>query len=122
MKRWKKTLILSLPVAILLTAASRFIYHTDREYSHWIAVYETSAIRLEARCAALKASGVCTTAEKRRAFVTDLESYRNRIMSWWWPALVTMLLAWMAVILALATAARAMLHRPSNEVHENPKT
>ena len=101
MSRGGKALLVALPFAIFLTAAARFIHHTDREYAQWIELYGRSAARLEIRCAELKTPGVCTMARNGRSFVAELQRYRDDVMAWWWPALVTMLLAWIAAIIAL---------------------
>ncbi len=115
MTRWGKVLVVSLALALLLTAAFRFIQHTDREYSQWIQTYGESAKRLEARCAEFRGPGICAAARDRRSFVVELENYRNSVMAWWWPTLVTMLLAWMAMIIPLFRVARRFFHRRSAE-------
>lgn len=113
MTAWGKILAVSLPLALLLTAAFRFIQHTDREYAQSISVYAASAARLEARCAELKTPGVCATARERGSFVAELENYHNKVMAWWWPTLVTMLLAWMAAGIPLFWLARRFFRRRS---------
>lgn len=116
MSRWGKVLLVSLPSALLLTAALRFIHHTDREYSQWIDLFGQSAQRLEARCAELKIAGVCAAARKQQAFVGELQSYREKVVMWWWPTLVAMLLAWIAALVSLFRLARRILLRRSTQV------
>lgn len=118
MSRWGKLLVVLLPAALLLTAAVRFIHHTDREYAQWIALYGESAARLEARCAEIKAPGVCTAARNRRSFVAELQGYHANVMAWWWPTYVAMLLAWVAVIVSLFSVARRILLRRRDEVEK----
>jgi len=118
MRRWGKLLVVLLPAALLLTAAVRFVHHTDREYAQWIALYGKSAARLEAHCAELKTSGVCTAARNRRSFVAELQGYHVSVMAWWWLTYVAMLLAWFAVIISLFSVARAFFRRRGAEVDE----
>lgn len=102
MSRWEKLLLIALPLALLLSVASRFIYHTDFEYAYWIDLYGDSVKWLEARCAELDTPGACGTAQDRRKFVTALESYRSQVLMWWWPALIATALAWLATLVTLA--------------------
>lgn len=112
MSRWGKLLVVLLPAALLLTAAVRFIHHTDREYAQWIALYGESAARLEARCAELKAPGICSAARNRRSFVAELQGYHATVMAWRWPTYVAMVLAWIAVTISLFSVVRRFfLHR-----------
>lgn len=96
--RWERVLVVALVAALLLSAACRFIYHTDREYSYWISLYGESVVWLGERCAELRTPGVCGTAEDRRSFVLSLESYRDNVTAWWWPTLVLTVIAWIAVV------------------------
>ena len=116
MSRGGKVLLVCLPLAILLTAAVRFIHHTDREYSQWIALYGERAKRLEARCAELKTPRVCTAARDRRSMVTELQGYHGSVMAWRWPTLVAMVLAWIAAILSLVPVAQRLILRRSADV------
>lgn len=111
MSRWEKVLLVALPLALLLSAACRFIHHTDREYAYWIALHGETVAWLEARCAELATPGACGTAQDRRSFLSSLESYRARVTAWWWPALVLTVLAWGAVLAALASIVRRALSR-----------
>lgn len=111
MSRWGIVLLVALPVALLLSAACRFIHHTDREYAYWIALHGETVAWLEARCAELATPGACGTAQDRRSFLSSLESYRARVTAWWWPALVLTVLAWGAVLAALASIVRGALSR-----------
>jgi hypothetical protein len=116
MSRGAKLLLVALPLALLLTAAIRFIHHTDREYSLWIALYGERAKRLEARCAELKTPGVCAAARDRRSIVTELQRYHGSVMAWWWPTLVMMLMSWIAAIISLVPAARTLIHHRGEDV------
>lgn len=109
MTRSGKALLVALPVALLLSAALRFIHHTDREYSYWISLYGESVVWLEGRCAALNTPGACGTAQDRRSFVSALESYRDSVTAWWWPTLVLTTMAWVAVVALLVPPARKFL-------------
>jgi hypothetical protein len=111
MSRWEKTLLIALPTALLLSAACRFIHHTDREYSYWIALYGESMAWLEERCAELSTPGVCGTAQDRRSFLISLESYRDSVKAWWWPTLVLTALAWVAVLASLVSIAWQFVSR-----------
>lgn len=111
MSRGGKLLLVALPLALSLTAAVRFIHHTDREYSQWIELYARSAARLEIRCAELKTPGVCAMTRNHKSFVAELQRYHDNVMAWWWPTLGAMLLAWMAVIIPLVPVARRILLR-----------
>lgn len=111
MNRWAKILLVSVLLAILLTAAFRFLHHTDREYSQWIRIYGESATRLEARCAELKTPRACAAARDRRSLVTEFESYHGKVMAWWWPTLVAMSLTWIAAIVSLFPIARRFFFR-----------
>ena len=118
MSRWGKVFLIALLPALLLTAAARFIYHTDREYSPWIALYGESAKRLEARCAEFKTPGICTAARNRKSMVAELQGYYDSVMAWWWPTLGAMLLAWIAVLVSLLSVARRILLRRSDEIEK----
>jgi hypothetical protein len=111
MSRWEKIFLIALPAALLLSAACRFIYYTDREYSYWIALYGESVAWLEGRCAELSTPGACDTAQDRRSFLSSLESYRDSVTAWWWPALVLTALAWVMVITSLVSIAWQFLSR-----------
>jgi len=56
MNRWTKLLLISLPLAIVLTAAFRFIQHTDDEYSFWVEIYAETTALVEARCVAIRSA------------------------------------------------------------------
>jgi hypothetical protein len=94
MTGWQKLLVIALPAALMLTAAWRFIEHTDRDYTYWIRLHGESVAWLEARCAELHTPGACGTAQERRTFLTALETYRARVTAWRGPAVVAMLIAW----------------------------
>lgn len=111
-----KVLLVALPLALLLTAAVRFIHHTDREYSQWIAFYGERAKRLEERCAELTTPGVCTIARNRRSFVSELQHYHQNVTAWWWPTLGAMLLAWAAAIISFIPVARSLILRRGDEL------
>lgn len=113
MTRSGKMFLAALPVALLLSAALRFIHHTDREYSYWIAQYGESVVWLEARCAVLNTPGACGTAQDRRSFVLALETYRDRVTAWWWPTLVLTTVAWIVALVSLIPLARRFLGRRS---------
>jgi hypothetical protein len=103
MSRREKVLLVALPVALLLSAACRFIYHTDGEYSYWITLYRESVAWLEGRCTELNTPGACSTAQNRRSFLSSLESYRQSVTAWWWPTLILTAIAWVAVLAALVS-------------------
>jgi hypothetical protein len=111
MDRRKKILLLCLPLALLLTAACRFIDHTDREYAHWIAVYRDIAAHLDRQCARRKLSEVCARAQERRAFLASLETYREGVVVWWWPAVGAASAAWIAITAVLIALARGHFSR-----------
>lgn len=109
MSRWDKVLVIALPAALIFSAACRFIHHTDNEYAYWINLYGESISWLEARCAELDTPGACDTAQTRRSFLDSLETHRERVLAWWWPALVATGLAWSAVLASLAAIALRFL-------------
>lgn len=118
MSRRGKLLLVSLPLAIALTAAFRFIQHTDHEYTFWVATFGETAARLEARCAALKSPDTCARARERRAFADGFRTHRDAVLLWWWPVLVAMVLAWsLAAICAIAVMRNA---RRSREIPGDP--
>ena len=96
MSRWGRLLLVSLPLAIALTAAFRFIQHTDQEYAFWVETFGATATQLEARCAASKSPDVCARAKSRRVFSEEFRTHRDAVMAWWWPVLLAMALAWIA--------------------------
>ena len=91
LNRWAKLLLISLPLAVALTAAFRFIQHTDNEYSFWVEIYAETAALVEARCVALRSPAACA----RESSVSEFQVYRDAVMLWWWPALLAMALAWL---------------------------
>lgn len=108
MSRGRRLLFVSLPLAIVLTAACRFIQHTDSEYGFWVQTYGETAAMLEARCAALASPAVCARAVERRSLAREFQTYHDAVMAWWWPALLATLGAWLAALgagVALAVAA-----------------
>lgn len=111
MSRSGKILLVSLPLALLLTAAFRFIQHTDREYSGWIVIYGESTILLEARCAELRTPAACATARGRKALVAEFRDYRDSVIAWRWPVLTAMLLAWVTAIVSCFCIARRFARR-----------
>lgn len=111
MGRSKKTFLATLLLALLFTAAFRFIQHTDREYSEWIRIHEKSAQQLDEHCAGVKTAGVCASAQQRNVFLADLRRYRGTILAWWWPTLAAMLCAWAAAVASLIALARPFLAR-----------
>jgi hypothetical protein len=111
MNRWEKVLLVALPAALLLSAACRFIHHTDREYAYWIALHVETVAWLEARCAELATPGACGTAHDRRSFLSSLESYRARVTAWWWPTLALTVAAWGAALAALVSMVRGYINR-----------
>lgn len=119
MSRRAGLLLVSLLLAIVLTAAFRFVQHADHEYAFWVAIFGATATQLEARCAASKSPDVCARARERRSFADEFRIHRDAVMAWWWPALLAMTLAWLAVVLSLAAVAidawrrRRLLHDPS---------
>jgi cobalamin synthase len=106
MGRWGKLLLVSLLLAIALTAAFRFIQHTDHEYAFWVSTFGETAARLEARCAALQSPDVCARAKERRSLADELRAHRDAVMAWWWPVLLAMLLAWSAAAVSAAAMVR----------------
>ena len=56
MNPWAKLLLISLPLAIALTATFRFIQHTDDEYSFWVEISAETAALVEARCVAIRSA------------------------------------------------------------------
>jgi hypothetical protein len=120
MNHWVKLLLVSLPLAVALTVAFRFIQHTDHEYAFWVATFGAVATQLEARCGAAQAPDVCTRAAQRRAIADEFRMYRDAVMAWWWPVLVPMMGAWAAAaVAALALLARfgrrGVTHDPPRE-------
>lgn len=111
MTRSGKVFLAALPVALLLSAALRFIHHTESEYSYWIAQYGESVAWLEARCAELGTPGACASAQDRRTFVSALESYRDSVTAWWWPALALTIVAWAVALASFVPIARRLLNR-----------
>jgi cobalamin synthase len=111
MSRWRRLLLVTLPLALVLTAAFRFIQQTDAEYSFWVHAYGETATLLEARCAALASPAVCTRAKERRSLASEFRSYRDQVLAWWWPTLVSMLLAWAAASASLMAIAVQSYHR-----------
>ena len=93
MNRWVKFLLISLPLAVALTAAFRFIQHTDSEYSFWVDIYTETAAMVEARCVAIRSAAACA----RESRTSEFQLYRDAVMAWWWPALIAAALAWLAV-------------------------
>ena len=111
-------LLVSLPLAIALTAAFRFIQHTDHEYTFWVAAFGETAALLEARCAALKSPDICAKARERRSFADEFRTYRDAVVLWWWPALLAMALAWsLAAVSAIAAMCKV---RRSRETPGDP--
>ena len=96
MNRWVKLLLISLPLAVVLTAAFRFIQHTDNEYSFWVEIYNETAALVEARCVALRSPAACA----RDSRVSEFQVYRDAVMQWWWPALLAAVLAWLVAALS----------------------
>ena len=109
--RWEKTVLIALPVALLLSASCRFIYHTDRDYSYWIDLYGETLTWLEARCAELETPGACRSAQERRSFLQALDDYRARVLAWWWPAIVATALAWVVVLASLTAIGYELVRR-----------
>ena len=103
MNRWTKLLLISLPLAIALTAAFRFIQHTDNEYSFWVDMYAETAALVEARCVAIRSAAACG----REARVNEFQVYRDTVMAWWWPALLAAAVAWLVAAASLV----ATLHQ-----------
>ena len=103
MNRWAKLLLISLPLALALTVAFRFIQHTDNEYSFWVDMYAETAALVDARCVAIRSAAACG----REARVNEFQVYRDSVMAWWWPALLAAALAWLVVAVSLV----AILHR-----------
>src|SRR5688500_9422302 len=90
MHRWTKLLLISLSLAVVFTAAFRFIQHTDNEYSFWVEIYAETAALVEARCVALRSPAACA----RESSASEFQIYRDAVMLWWWPALLATVLAW----------------------------
>lgn len=112
MSRWYKAFLIALPLALLFTIGSRFIQHTDRQYSYWINLYGESVAWVEARCAELSTPGACAGAHERRSFLASLRAYRDRVNAWWRPALAMAAIAWMSALASLAVLAWQRLRRP----------
>ena len=111
MNRWGKVLLAALPLALLLTAACRFIYHTDRDYSQWMAIYGKSTTRLAAHCAERNMPGACSAARDSRLFTDALTTHHAKVMAWWWPTFVSMLIAWLTAIVSMLPLAWSLLRR-----------
>lgn len=107
MNRWVKLLLISLPLAVVLTAAFRFIQHTNDEYSFWVEIYNETAALVEARCVALRSSAACA----RDSRVSEFQVYRDTVMRWWWPALLAAALAWLVAAVSLFGVVRHLRHR-----------
>ena len=102
MNRWAKLLLISLPLAIVLTAAFRFIQHTDDEYSFWVEIHAETTALVEARCLAIRSAAACG----RTARVNEFQVYRDAVMAWWWPVLVAAALAWTVAAVSLVATLR----------------
>jgi len=102
MNRWAKLLLISLPLAIALTAAFRFIQHTDSEYSFWVDMYAETAALVEARCVAIRSAAACG----REAQISEFQVYRDAVMVWWWPTLLAAALAWLVATVSLVATLR----------------
>lgn len=111
MTRAEKVLLVALPAALVLTAACRFIQHTDQEYSYWITQYGESLMWLEARCAELRTPGACRAAQDRLSFVAALESHRDRVTAWWWPTLALTVAAWLVAGFSSLPIVKRLLRR-----------
>jgi cobalamin synthase len=96
MNCWAKLLLISLPLAIVLTIGVRFIQHTDTEYSFWVEIYAETAAMIEARCTALRSAAACA----RDSGVSEFQVHRDAVMLWWWPTLLAAALAWLAATLS----------------------
>ena len=122
MSRWGKLLLLSLPLALALTAALRFIQHTDQEYAFWMAAFGEIATEFEARCAASRSPDICARASDRKAFADGLKAHHDAVLAWWWPVVVPMALAWAAATIALIAVVRRRRPRqlPADSSHDNP--
>ena len=107
MNRWTRLLLISLPLAIVLTAAVRFIQHTDNEYSFWVDMYAETATLVEARCVAIRSAAACG----REARVNEFQVYRDAVMAWWWPALLAAALAWLVAAVSLVATLRYARNR-----------
>ena len=102
MNRWTKLLLISLPLAIVLTGAFRFIQHTDNEYSFWVEIHADTAALVEARCVAVRSAAACG----REPRVSEFQVYRDEVMAWWWPALLAAALAWLVAAVSLVATLR----------------
>ena len=102
MNPWAKLLLISLPLAIALTATFRFIQHTDDEYSFWVEISAETAALVEARCVAIRSAAACG----RAARVNEFQIYRDAVMAWWWPSLLAAALAWLVAAVALVATLR----------------
>jgi hypothetical protein len=107
MNRWTKLLLISLPLAIALTGAFRFIQHTDDEYSFWVDIYAETAALVEARCVTIRSAAVCG----REARASEFQVYRDAVMAWWWPALLGTALAWLVAAVSFVAALRCARSR-----------
>jgi hypothetical protein len=122
MSRWGKLLIVSLPLALALTAGLRFIQHTDREYTFWLAAFGEITTQLEARCAASRSPEVCARASGRKAFADGLKAHHDAVMAWWWPVVVPMSIAWATTAIALVGVLRTRRRRLARGAsHGNPE-
>lgn len=102
MNGWVKLLVISLPLAVVLTAGFRFIQHTDNEYSFWVEIYSETAALVEARCIALRSPAACA----RDSSVSEFQVYRDTVVQWWWPALLAATLAWLVTAVSFLGVVR----------------
>ena len=102
MNRWVKLLVISLPLAVVLTVAFRFIQHTDNEYSFWVEIYSETAALVEARCVALRSPAACA----RDSNVSEFQIYRDAVVQWWWPTLLAAAFAWLVTAVSFLGVAR----------------
>jgi hypothetical protein len=106
-----KTLIIALPFALLLSAALRFIQHTEREYAMWLDLIGPSAELLAQRCKETETAAICAAARQRQALAAEFRDYHDSVMRWWWPMLAAALAAWAATVVSIACLARRRLRR-----------
>jgi hypothetical protein len=102
MNRWAKLLLVSLSLAVVLTAAFRFIQYTDDEYTFWVDIYTETAALVEARCVAIRSADACA----RKSRTSEFQIYRDAVMAWWWPALLASVLAWLAAAVSFVGVLR----------------
>lgn len=111
MNRWNKVLLVAVPLALVPTAALRYIDHTDREYSRWIETFDAGAALLDKRCADPRTPAACTAAGRHRALIAEYRDHRDSVVAWRQPVLAASLLAWAVVLVSAFRVVRGLFAR-----------